>query len=135
MRKRLTHNISMNRLSSEQRAAVINCLIEGCSIRSTVRMTGVAKKTVTRLLVECGEFCAAYQDVAFRNLKCQRLQVDEMWSFVYAKQKNVTPEMAEEHVAGDVWLWAAIDADTKLVPCWYVGQRDAVAATEFIADL
>jgi IS1 family transposase len=98
-------------------------------------MTGVAKKTVTRLLVECGEFCAAYQDVAFRNLKCQRLQVDEMWSFVYAKQKNVTPEMAEEHVAGDVWLWAAIDADTKLVPCWYVGQRDAVAATEFIADL
>ncbi len=125
----------MNRLSNEQRAAVVNCLIEGCSIRSTVRMTGIAKKTVMRLLIECGEFCAAYQDRAFRNLKCQRVQVDEMWSFCYAKQKNVTPEIAADHVAGDVWLWSAVDADTKLVPCWYVGQRDAIAATEFIADL
>ena len=98
-------------------------------------MTGVAKKTVTRLLVECGEFCAEYQDKAFRNLKCQRLQVDEMWSFCYCKQKNLTPEILGERVAGDVWLWAAIDAQTKLMPCWYVGQRDAVAATEFIKDL
>lgn len=125
----------MNRLPSEKRAAVINCLIEGCSIRSTVRMTGVAKKTVTRLLVECGEFCADYQDRAFRNLRCQRVQVDELWSFCYAKQKNVTPDIAAERVAGDVWLWSAIDAETKLVPCWYVGQRDAIAASEFIADL
>jgi IS1 family transposase len=98
-------------------------------------MTGVAKKTVMRLLVECGEFCAEYQDQVFHNLKCQRLQVDEMWSFCYCKQKNVTPEIIEDHVAGDVWLWAAVDAETKLVPCWYVGQRDAIAATEFIADL
>jgi IS1 family transposase len=125
----------MNRLSSEQRTQVISCLIEGNSIRSTVRMTGIAKKTVMRLLVECGEFCAEYQDRAFRNLKCRRLQVDEMWSFCYCKQKNVTPEIAENHVAGDVWLWSAIDAETKLVPAWYIGQRDAVAATTFIADL
>jgi IS1 family transposase len=125
----------MNRLSSEQRIQVISCLIEGNSIRSTVRMTGVAKKTVMRLLIECGEFCAEYQDRLFRNLKCRRLQVDEMWSFCYCKQRNVTPEIAENHVAGDVWVWSAIDAETKLVPAWYIGQRDAVAATTFIADL
>jgi len=125
----------MNRLTSEQRAAVVSCLIEGCSIRSTVRMTGVCKKTVMRLVVEVGAFCSEYQDKAFRNLHCQRLQVDEMWSFVYAKAKNVTPEIAANHIAGDAWLWVAIDAETKLVPCWYVGQRDAIAATEFIQDI
>ena len=125
----------MNRLSNAQRAAVVGCLIEGNSIRSTVRMTGVCKKAVMRLLVECGAFCAKYQDRVFRNLNCQRLQVDEMWSFCYCKQKNVTPDIAEKQVAGDVWLWSAIDAQTKLVPCWYVGQRDAIAATEFIRDL
>lgn len=135
MRKRLMHARIMNRLSSEERAAVVNCLIEGNSIRSTVRITGVAKKTVTRLLVECGEFCSQYQDAVFRNLHCERLQVDELWSFVYAKQKNVTEEMAVERIAGDVWLWSCIDADTKLVPSWYVGQRDAAAATAFIADI
>ncbi len=125
----------MNRLSSKQREQVISCLIEGCSIRSTVRMTGVAKKTVMRLVVEVGAFCADYQDKAFRNLPCRRIQVDEMWSFCYCKQKNVTPEISRERVAGDVWLWVGIDADTKLVPAWFIGQRDAVAATEFIADL
>lgn len=85
----LKHNGVMNRLSSQQRATVINCLIEGCSIRSTVRMTGIAKKTVMRLLGEVGAFCLQYQDTAFQNLNCKRLQVDEMWSFVYAKAKNV----------------------------------------------
>jgi IS1 family transposase len=131
----LKHNRLMNRLSSEQRAHVINCLIEGNSIRSTARLTGVSKKTVMRLLVECGEFCAEYQDKAFQNLKCARIQVDECWSFCYCKQKQVTAEMAEDRVAGDVRLWAAIDAETKPVPYWYVGQRDAIAATEFIRDL
>src|SRR5450631_2076386 len=90
----LLHNTFMNRLDSKTRAQVINCLIEGCSIRSTVRMTGIAKKTVMRVVVEVGAFCSGYQDKAFRNLNCQRLQVDEMWSFVYAKAKNVTPEIA-----------------------------------------
>jgi IS1 family transposase len=132
----LKHNRNMNRLSSEQRAAVINCLIEGCSMRSTVRMTGIANKTVARLLVEVGEFCAEFQDAAFRNLNCQRIQVDECWSYLYAKQKNVTPEIAEKNPgAGDAWLWAAIDADTKLVPCWLIARRDPFAARDFIEDL
>ena len=116
------HNRIMNRLTSEQRAKVVSCLIEGTSVRSTVRITGVAKKTVLRLVVELGTFCAEYQDRAFRNLKCERMQVDECWSFVYAKEKNVTPDIAANNPgAGDAWLWAAIDADTKLVPCWYIG--------------
>jgi IS1 family transposase len=82
-----------------------------------------------------GEFCAEYQDRAFRNLKCRRIQVDECWSFCYCKQKNVTKEISEDRVAGDVWLWSAIDAETKIVPSWFVRQRDAGAATEFLADL
>lgn len=135
MLERVKYSKVMNRLSNEQRASVIACLIEGNSIRSTVRMTGVSKKAVMRLLVECGDFCAEYQDRVFRNLKCSRIQVDEMWSFCYCKQKNVTEEISAGHVAGDVWLWSAIDAETKLVPCWYVGARDAVAGTEFIKDL
>ncbi|MBZ5726289.1 MAG: DDE-type integrase/transposase/recombinase [Acidobacteriia bacterium] len=126
----------MNRLSSDQRAAVISCLIEGNSIRSTVRITGVAKKTVIRLVVEVGAFCADYQDRVFRNLKCQRLQVDECWSYCYCKAKNVTPEIAADNPgAGDAWLWAAIDADTKLVPCWLIAKRDPNSARDFIEDL
>ena len=82
------HNISMNRLTSSQRASVITCLIEGCSVRSTVRMTGVAKKTVLRVLVEVGAVCADYQDRVTRNLKSERVQIDEMWQFVYCKQKE-----------------------------------------------
>jgi IS1 family transposase len=126
----------MNRLDAKTRSQVISCLIEGCSIRSTVRMTGIAKKTVMRLLAEVGAFCEAFQDAAFRNLSSRRIQVDEMWSFVYAKDKNVTPAMAATHEgAGDAWLWVAIDADTKLVPCWALGPRDAATAREFMEDL
>ena len=105
----------MNRLDARTRAQVLNCLIEGCSIRSTVRMTGVAKKTVSRLLVEAGAVAAEYQDRVMRNLTCRRLQVDELWTFCYAKEKNVTPEIAAKVPgAGSVWLWVAMDADTKL---------------------
>jgi IS1 family transposase len=126
----------MNKLSSEARTAVIRCLIEGSSIRSTVRMTGVAKKTVMRLLGEAGAFCLQYQDSAFRGLNCRRIQIDEMWSFVYAKAKNVTPAIAAKvQSAGDAWLWVAIDADTKLVPCWSIGPRDAATAHDFIENL
>lgn len=126
----------MNRLSNEKRAQVINCLIEGCSIRSTVRMTGVAMKTVMRVLVEVGDVCADYQDKVFRNLKCRRLQLDEMWSWIYCKDKNRTEEIAKQHPdAGDVWLWIAVDADTKLVPSWTLGQRDTATATAFVSDL
>lgn len=121
--------VSMNRLSREDRTRVIACLVEGNSIRSTVRMTGIAKNTVTKLLVEIGAACSKYQDEAFRNLNCKRLQADEIWSFVYAKAKNVKPEHFQDGgYAGDVWTWTAIDADTKLVPCWMVGGRDAAAA-------
>ena len=115
----------MNKLPPERRKQVIGCLIEGCSIRATVRMTGVAKKTVMRLLVEIGAVCSDYQDRVFRNLACRRLQVDELWGFCYCKAKNVTPEIsAKNPAAGDVWLWIAIDAGSKLVPSWMLGQRD-----------
>lgn len=125
----------MNRLDPVRRAQVIACLVEGNSIRSTVRMTGVAKNTVVKLLVEVGAACAAYQDKVMVNLPCKRLQVDEIWSFVYSKQKNTTPAIAAKQVAGDVWTWTAIDADTKLIPCWMIGQRDAEAARDFMEDL
>ena len=115
---------------------MISCLIEGCSIRSTVRMTGVAKKTVMRVLVEVGEICADYQDRVFRNLSTRRLQLDEMWAWIYCKEKNRTEEIAKTHPdSGDVWLWVAMDADTKLVPSWMLGQRDTVTATAFVSDL
>jgi IS1 family transposase len=126
----------MNKLSREERSRVINCLIEGCSIRSTVRMTGIAKKTVMRLLSEVGNVCARYQDEVFRNLPCKRIQVDELWAFVYCKEKNITAKIAETNPkAGDVWLWVAMDADTKLVPSWLLGGRDAGYAFQFISDL
>lgn len=126
----------MNRLDSTTRAQVIHSLIEGCSIRSTVRMTGVAKKTVMRILVEVGEVCAIYQDQAFRNLRCKRLQLDEMWSWIYCKDRNRTEEIARKCPdAGDIWLWVAVDADSKLVPSWRLGQRDLATATDFVNDL
>lgn len=125
----------MNRMDTTRRAQVIRCLVEGNSINSTSRMTGVAKNTILKLLVEIGAACSAYLDVTMRNLKCQRLQADEAWSFCYCKQKNLTPEISEQRVAGDVWAWVAIDADTKLIPSWLLGKRDAGSATEFIQDL
>ncbi len=126
----------MNRLDRERRAQAIKCLVEGCSIRSTVRMTGVAKKTVMRLLVEVGAVCSDYQDLMFRKLNCRRLQPDELWSFCYCKHKNVTPDIAAKNPhAGDVWLWMAIDADTKLVPSWRLGDRGAGTAHDFVSDL
>jgi IS1 family transposase len=127
--------VSMNSLSTEKRVQVVASLVEGNSIRATVRMTGVAKNTVVKLLVDLGEACAEYQDKAFQNLTCKRLQCDEIWSFVGAKAKNVPAERKNEFGIGDVWTWVAIDADTKLVPCWHVGRRDGLAAYEFINDL
>ncbi len=129
------HNKNHEPLTQQARVAVVSALIEGCSIRSTVRMTGVAKKTVMRLLMEIGMVCAAYQDRVFRNLSCRRVQVDEIWGFIYAKQKNITLEMAEQRICGDVWLWTAICADSKLVIAWTLGQRDALTAHEFMSDL
>src|SRR5260370_161737 len=126
----------MNRLDSKTRAAVISALVEGCSIRSTVRMTGVSKKCFMRLLVEVGAVCSSYQDHVFRNLNCKRVQLDGCWAFCYAKAKNVTPEIvAKNPCAGDAWTWAAIDADAKLIPSWIVGPRDGTTARIFVNDL
>lgn len=124
----------MNKLSTEEKVRVVACLVEGNSLRATVRMTGVHRTTVQKLLVELGAACSAYQDKALRSLKCKRLQCDEIWSFVGCKQKNVTPDNSEKGY-GDIWTWTAIDADTKLVPCWFVGTRDAGAAYHFMHDL
>jgi hypothetical protein len=104
----------VNRLSTERRAQVIGCLVEGNSIRATVRMTGAAKNTVTKLLLDLGIACSDYQDGALRNLTCRRVQVDEIWSFVGCKKANVKPEHNADY--GDAWTFVAIDADTKLVP-------------------
>jgi IS1 family transposase len=99
-------------------------------------MTGVAKKTVMRALVEVGEVCQSYQDRILRNLSCRKIQLDELWGFNYCKAKTVTPEIsAKIPNAGDIWLWVAIDAETKLVPCWRIGDRDAGTAFEFVHDL
>jgi IS1 family transposase len=123
----------MNKLPAQTRAQILHCLVEGNSIRGTARLTGASKNTVTKLLIDAGRVCAAYQDAALRDLPCTRIQVDEIWSFVYSKQKNV-PE-GKRGEAGDIWTWTAICADTKLVPSWLVGARDAMYAHAFIHDL
>ncbi len=125
----------MNRLSVERRAQVIAALVEGNSIRATCRMTGTAKGTVTRLLAEVGAACAGYQDEHLRDLTCTLIQCDEIWSFCYAKQKNLPERMQGQYGVGDVWTWVAMDAKTKLVASWLVGLRDAGYAHEFIDDL
>jgi IS1 family transposase len=124
-----------NVLSNARRASVISALVEGNSIRATVRMTGVAKGTIVKLLVELGAACEAYANEHLRNLPCKRLQVDEIWAFCYAKAKNVPAEKQGKFGYGDVWTFAAIDADTKLIPSWLVGSRDAGCATELMQDL
>ena len=127
---------SMNQLNADRRAQIIRLIVEGSSLRSTSRIADVSINTVTKLLVEVGAACTEYQDRSFRNLNLKRLQCDEVWSFVYAKQKNVTLRMVVEHGrAGDVWTWTAIDADTKLVPSWMIGGRDAETAKAFVNDL
>jgi len=123
----------MNCLDTTTRAKVIGCLIEGCSVRATVRMTGVSKPTILKLLADLGAACAAYHDRYVRNLKVRRLQADEIWQFVGAKAKNASPEKKQEGW-GDVWTWVGIDADTKLVVSYLVGGRDAGWAYDFMQD-
>jgi len=125
----------MNKLTSEKQAQVVTALVEGNSIRATVRMTGVAKNTIVKLLAEVGRTCAEYQDKAFRNLPCKRIQCDEIWSFCYAKEKNVPQDKKGVFGYGDVWTFTAICADTKLVPSWHIGRRDLGDATIFMKDL
>lgn len=124
-----------NVLSTAKRSQIVSALVEGNSIRATARMVGVSKNTVQKLLLDLGAACSEYQDRMLRDLPCRRLQVDEIWSFVYAKAKNVPEEKRGEFGVGDVWTFTAIDADTKLVPAWLVGPRDGGSATEFLQDL
>jgi IS1 family transposase len=125
----------MNRLSIDKRAQIIGLLVEGNSLRATSRITGFALNTVMKLLVDLGAACSEYQDKVLRNLPCKRIQCDEIWSFVYAKQKNLPASKKNVPGFGDTWTWTALDADTKLVPSWYVGSRDAEAAAIFLNDL
>jgi IS1 family transposase len=122
----------MNTLATTERSAVVRALVEGCSIRSTVRMTGVSKKAVLKLLVDMGTVCQEFHDERVRSLKTERLQCDEAWAFVGAKQKQVDAG-AEAH--GDIWLWVALDADKKLVLTWALGDRSEETASGFIYDL
>jgi len=127
--------VSMNRLTKQERVRVIAALVEGNSIRATVRMTGIAKNTVAKLLADIGKACEECHDRIMVNLPCKRVQVDEIWSFCYAKQKNVPEALKGQFGYGDVWTWVAIDADTKLVPSWLVGLRDAEWANAFMCDV
>jgi len=125
----------MNRLNLQKRVQIIGCLVEGNSLRATARMTDTAINTVVKLLVDVVKACAEYQNHALQNLTCKRLQCDEIWSFCYAKEKNVPADKKGQFGYGDVWTWTAICADTKLVPSWLVGNRDAENAEIFINDL
>lgn len=125
----------MNQLDARQRAQVIHCLVEGNSIRSTVRLTGAAKNTVVKLLRDVGTACSVYQDKVMVNLPCRRIQCDEIWSFVYSKAKNVPKGLRGVFGFGDVWTWTALCSDSKVVPCWMVGPRDATTAYHFMHDL
>ncbi|MGO9991135.1 MAG: IS1 family transposase [Steroidobacteraceae bacterium] len=125
----------MNKLPPAKRAQILGLLVEGNSLRATSRLADCSINTVTKLLVDVGTACAEYQDKMLRSLSCKRLQCDEIWSFVYAKAKNVPTAKDAPEGAGDAWTWTAIDADTKLIASWMVGPRDGGIAYEFMQDL
>ena len=135
MRKRSGIIVSMNRLSTEKRATILGMLVEGNSLRATTRMAGCSINTVSKLLLDVGEACAAYQDEHLRDLSCKTIEADEIWSFVYSKQRNVPEDLKGQFGVGDVWTWTALDADSKLIVCWYVGERKHEDAAEFMLDL
>ena len=125
----------MNILPAKTKTLILKCLVEGMSIRSTSRIADVSRNTVTKLLVDAGKVCSDYQDKTLRNLNCTRIEVDEVWSFIYAKNKNVPTAKNPPRQAGDVWTWTAIYADTKLVLSWRLGDRSSATAIEFMDDL
>ena len=131
--------VIMNKLATNTRAQIVSCLVEGNSIRSTARITGVSKNTVIKLLRDLGQVCSEYQNKVLRDLPCKRIECDEIWSFVQKKQKNLPelPEGQDRHSfgIGDVWTFTAICPDTKIVPTWLVGSRDSGCAYEFMTDL
>lgn len=125
----------MNRLSREKRVKILGMMVEGVSIRAISRMTGASKNTIVKLLADAGERFSDYQHEHVRNLSSSRLQLDEVWSFVYAKAKNVPCVKAASEIAGDVWTWTGIDADSKLIVSWLVGDRSGETACRFVRDL
>ena len=120
----------MNKLSAERRAQVLGMMVEGNRIRAIVRMTGVSKNTIVKLLEDAGGAFSAYQDRVLRNLPCKRLQLDEIWAFCYAKQRNVLLSKSAPEGAGDIWTWVAVDGETKLVPSWRIGVKKRAPAPE-----
>ena len=125
----------MNRLNRKDRAAIIRALVEGNSLRSTTRITGRSINTVSKLLVELGHACTEYQMRTLMDLPSTRIECDEIWEFVYAKNRNVPADHADEWGYGDVWTWVALDPDSKLVCSWLVGRRDGPDAMAFLLDL
>jgi len=132
---KIVYSKTMNKSSPERRAQILGMMVEAISIRAISRMTGASKNTIVKLLADAGNACAEYQDRTLKNLPCKRIQADEIWSFVYAKAKNVPEKMRGQFGVGDVWTWTALCADTKLVPSWYVGTRNADVAWTFMQDL
>ena len=125
----------MNKLSTHKRVQILNMLVEGSSMRSISRISGVSINTVTKLLVDAGKACAAYHHEHVRNVEARRVQCDEIWSFVYAKQKNVAGAKDAPAGASDIWTWTAIDADSKLIVAYLLGGRDSGYAAEFMDDV
>ena len=125
----------MNRLPVAKRVQILSMLCEGSSMRSISRVVDVSINTVTKLLVDAGEVCARFHDEHVRGVKARRVQVDEIWSFTYAKQKNVETAKAAPEGAGDTWTWTGLDADSKLIVSWLVGPRDAGSAYTFVEDI
>jgi len=125
----------MNKLTPEKRAQALQMMAEGISLRAMTRLTGVSRTTLIKLLEVAGQAFAEYMDRTLMNLPCKRLQLDEVWAFCYAKQKNVPTAKAAPEGAGDIWTWVALDADTKLAASFYVGARDGAAALDFVSDL
>jgi len=129
------YNQVMNKLPPDKRANILTLLCEGSSLRAISRITGVSLDTATKLLIDAGKACQAFHDEAVRNVRAKRVQCDEIWSFTYAKQKNVETAKAAPEGAGDTWTWTALDADTKLIVSWLVGGRDAGFAAGFMEDV
>lgn len=126
----------MNKLPIAKKVQIINMLVEGMSLRATSRIADVSINTVTKLLVDTGKACQNFHDETVHGLNSQRIEADEIWSFVYAKQKNVADMInTEVDKAGDVWTWTAIDADSKMIISWFVGDRDAESAYTFMKDV
>ena len=131
----ISYNGIMNTLPNTKRIQILSMLVEGSSMRTISRIVGVSINTVTKLLVEAGQACEAFHDEKVRNVHASKVQCDEIWSFCYAKQKNVRATQAAPEQAGDVWTWTALESDSKLMLSWMVGDRDVGYATEFMRDL